>query len=231
MEVRVGDKAQRIESVCRAVRAGRLDFARQVITRTYPWDPRAPLDALPVAADPRGFRPAGSAGRAPKTRRVLDRRAELRIFVRDGFRDRYSGKRLVFPGTLLVLAVVLHDVVPYPDPPSARRERTHQMMCELYPVVDHVIPLSRPERLRAAGLADPDDPANLVTTSTANNTAKGIALPAEVGWTCLDLPAGEAWDGLSGWFREYLGHDAAPLADSTHGRAIAAWRDALDAAA
>lgn len=223
----MGDKAQRVESVCRALLSGRLDFARQVIARTYPWDPGAPLDALPVEGDPRSFRSAGTSGRPPRPKRTLGREDELRIFRRDGFRDRYSGERLVFPGTLLVLAVVLRDVIPYPDPPVAKRQRTHQMMAELYPMVDHVIPVSRPERLRAAGLADPDDQANLVTTSAANHAAKAIALPAEIGWTCLDLPAADGWDGLAGWFGEYLARDASPRQDATHGEAIAAWARAL----
>lgn len=225
----MGDKAQRIESVCRAVLTGRHDFARQVITRTYPWDPREPLDVLPVIGDPRAFRPAGTAGRGRASRTALGPEAELAIFRRDGFRDRYSGERLVFPGTLLALAVVLRDVIPYPDPPTARRDRSHQMMSELYPAVDRVIPASRPERLRAAGLADPDDPANLVTTSRANHAAKAMALPAEIGWACRDRSEQDAWDGLSGWFAQMLARDATLRDDRTHGPAIVAWHRALEA--
>ncbi len=222
----MGDKAQRIESVCRALLGGRLDFARQVIGRTYAWDPHAPLDALSVAHPPSAFRPAGSKARAPK-RLSLDKPAELRIWRRDRFQDRYSGERLVFPGTLILLAVILPDVIPYPDPPRPKRERTHQMLFELFAVADHVIPLSRPEQLRAAGLADPNDDANLVTTSAANHTAKGIALPAEIGWTCHGIPEASTWDGLSGWFLEYLGRNPAPLADPTHGESLEGWRAAL----
>jgi hypothetical protein len=37
----------------------------------------------------------------------------LRIFLRDGFIDRYSGQRLVFPGVLRLLSLLLPDEVPY----------------------------------------------------------------------------------------------------------------------
>ena len=71
---------------------------------------------------------------------------------------------------------------------------THIAFWELFPTVDHFLPVSR---------GGGDDESNWVTTSMLTNQAKGHWTVEELGWV---HPAGtvEEWDGLSRWLVEYL---------------------------
>jgi hypothetical protein len=85
-----------------------------------------------------------------------------RTFIRDGFIDRYSGQKLVFPGSLRLLHLLLPEEFPYDTHWSA--SRCHRMWWELFPTIDHVVPVAR------GGV---DAPENWVTTSMMRNQAKG----------------------------------------------------------
>jgi len=76
------------------------------------------------------------------------------VFFRDGFIDRYSGKRLVFPPVLKIISNALPTDFPYH--PHWKMDRCHVAYWELYPTVDHVVPLAR---------GGSDDETNLVCTS------------------------------------------------------------------
>lgn len=117
----------------------------------------------------------------------------LRVFLRDGFIDRYSGERLVFPGALRVLSEQLPDVFPFH--PNWKMSETHIAYWQLSPTVDHVFPAAR---------GGADDEANWMTTSMLRNSAKGNWTLEELGWNVV--PAGDLaeWDGLIGWFRDQL---------------------------
>src|SRR5438270_6311700 len=65
----------------------------------------------------------------------------VRVFVRDGFTDRYFGQRLVFPGTLRALSVLFVESFPYHR--NWKQSATHPAFYELYPTIDHVIPVAR----------------------------------------------------------------------------------------
>ena len=76
------------------------------------------------------------------------------------------------------------------------------MYWELYPTLDHIIPVAR---------GGADETENWVTTSMFRNGAKGKALLEEIGWT-LRAPGDFAqWDGLLNWFVDYLERDATQL--------------------
>ena len=66
---------------------------------------------------------------------------------------------------------------------------THMIYWELFPTVDHVVPIAR---------GGGDDESNWVTTSMLHNSAKSNWKLEELGWQLL--PAGdiEQWDGLLG---------------------------------
>jgi 5-methylcytosine-specific restriction endonuclease McrA len=100
----------------------------------------------------------------------------LRVFQRDGFIDRYSGGRLLFPGVLRVLSAQLPAAFPYH--PNWKMSETHFAYWELFPTVDHVRPLTR------GGVEQFD---NLVTTSMLRNSAKAAC-----------------WDGLQSWFLKHV---------------------------
>lgn len=128
------------------------------------------------------------AGRSSSRSRWPPKRA-LPVFVRDGFTDRYFGGRLVFPGTLLALHVLLGDAFPYH--PNWKQDATHPAFWELYPTIDHVTPLA---------LGGADDESNVVTTSMLHNSAKANWRLEDLGWPVPRAPVVSNWDGLLAWF-------------------------------
>jgi hypothetical protein len=117
----------------------------------------------------------------------------VRIFMRDGFIDRYSGQRLVFPGTLRILSLLFPEEFPYH--PHGKLDVSHIVFWELFPTIDHLIPVAR---------GGDDNADNWVTTSMLKNSAKANWTLQELNWSLL--PAGDLaeWDGLMGWFRAYI---------------------------
>lgn len=112
------------------------------------------------------------------------------VFWRDGFVDRYSGEPLIFPGTLRVLGAVLPEEFPANGKISAR----HIVYWQLFPTMDHLVPVSRGGR---------DDESNWVRTSMLRNSAKAHWTLQELGWTLQPPGSAEAWDGLTRWFIDY----------------------------
>src|SRR5215471_16545214 len=86
----------------------------------------------------------------------------LCIFLRDGFIDRYSGQRLVFPDVSRLLSLLLPDGIPYHS--IWKTTECHLLFWHLSPTVDHVVPVVR-------GGADCAD--NWVCTSMLRNAVKG----------------------------------------------------------
>jgi 5-methylcytosine-specific restriction endonuclease McrA len=113
----------------------------------------------------------------------------MRVFIRDGFTDRYSGTPLVFPGTLRAVSLLLPKEFPYQR--NWRQSETHPAFWELYPTIDHIVPLAR-------GGTDIEE--NVVTTSMLRNAAKANWLLEELGWPTSTAPVRENWDGLLSWF-------------------------------
>ena len=134
-------------------------------------------------------------GLVTRTPRVIPYAEALAVFIRDGFIDRYSADRLIFPGVFCRLSQACPEEFPYH--PHWRTDRTHQAYWQLYPTIDHVVPITR------GGPPDPQ-PSNWVTTSMLHNGAKGNATLDELGWTCRPPGRMEDWDGLLGLFRHYL---------------------------
>lgn len=135
------------------------------------------------------------------------------VFLRDGFIDRYSGERLIFPGVLRVLSAELpHD---FPFHRNWRMAETHSAYWDLFPTIDHVVPVAR---------AGKDDESNWVTTSMTRNALKGRATLSQIGWR-LHEPGNLAdWDGLTLWFLKYVQHHPEHLADAYISRWAAALR-------
>jgi hypothetical protein len=124
------------------------------------------------------------------------------IFIRDGFIDRYSGTQLVFPGTLRLLSRILPSEFPFH--PNWKMTETHMVYWELFPTVDHIVPIAR---------GGADDETNWATTSMIRNSAKSNWTLEELGWQLV--PAGDLqeWDGLLTWFVEFLKQNQSHLAD------------------
>jgi hypothetical protein len=79
------DRVHVLGRVMRAICGGERDEARKVLRAEYPF----------VKVD------AGS--------RRYTELTMLRVFMRDGFLDRYTGERLVFPGVFRVLSRVMPE--------------------------------------------------------------------------------------------------------------------------
>ena len=139
----------------------------------------------------------------------------VRVYVRDGFTDRYCGEPLVFPGALRALSVLAPDLFPYHR--NWKQSVTHPAYWSHYPTIDHVIPLARGGR---------DEEANVVTTSMLRNAAKSNWLLSELGWPEPRAPAVPGWDGLLPWFCQVYEIKGVLRANS----AIKAWYAAARAA-
>jgi hypothetical protein len=113
----------------------------------------------------------------------------LRVFVRDGFIDRYSGTRLIFPGTLRIISLDLPDEFPYHA--HGKTDECHFGFWELFPTIDHKNPVSR---------SGGDDQKNWVTTSMSKNGSKANFTIDELGWTLFPISRDSNWDGLMSWF-------------------------------
>jgi hypothetical protein len=161
------DRSDIIVRTCAYVAAGDDASARATIARDYP---------PPGLSTPRGQR----------TELRL-----LRIFLRDGFTDRYFAARLVFPGALRVLSLLMPDEFPYH--PNWKQSETHQAFWELYPTIDHVTPLAR---------GGTDDDVNIVTTSMLLNGTKANWRVDELRWPTERAAISPNWDGMLGWFMD-----------------------------
>jgi hypothetical protein len=163
------NEADLLASICRLLSKDEKDSARSILSKQWP------------------FGPAAASGRLYSDTQALS------IFRRDGFLCRYSGQRLVFPGTLRLLSVLLpHE---FPFHPNWKMSETHQAYWLLCPTVDHVVPVARGGR---------DNESNWVTTSQLRNSAKSNWLLDDLGWKLLPLGDARAWDGLSDWFLEFV---------------------------
>ena len=166
--------------------------AAEVITRAYPFAPTVPNK---------------------RKVRLVD---ALGVFIRDGFIDRYTGQRLVFPGVLCLLSEMLPKEFPYH--PNWKTDETHLAYWELFPTIDHLVPVS---------LGGADDLSNWVTTSMLRNAAKANSVLADLGWQLQPPGDMETWDGLLGAFLEYTRrHPGEPRT-----AALRRWRNAARAAA
>lgn len=163
-------RVETIQRVCSALSADDMDGGRSFIIEEYPFMPRA------------------------RQARYYSDFKKLEIFMRDGFIDRYSGERLVFPGVLKVLSSTYPGEFPYHK--NGKMTLGHMAYWHLLPMIDHVEP-------HAAGGRNEDG--NLVSTSMMNNLVKSNYTLEELGWELHPVGDIEHWDGLTGWFRNYVG--------------------------
>jgi 5-methylcytosine-specific restriction endonuclease McrA len=162
------NKAAVIESVCEALQRGDTSTAAQILSDRYP-----------NPTPPKGKGNVGSEKR-------------LRVFLRDGFLDRYSGSPLVLPGALRAISMALPEAFPYQR--HWKAGECHPAFWQMAATVDHVVPVT---------LEGSNDEANLVTTSMQRNMAKGNFALEELNWT-LHPPGDGTWDGLTAWFVRYV---------------------------
>ena len=115
------------------------------------------------------------------------------IFRRDGFIDRYSGEKLIYPPVLKILSVLMEKEFPYQK--NWKMSETHIAWWELIPTVDHVEPVAR---------GGEDEKENWVCTSQLRNSAKSNWKLEDLGWEMKKKGDLKKWDGMMGWFMEYM---------------------------
>ena len=165
-----------VARLCNAISGGSLDDAAALARAELPFEP------------------------FERTSRSFTKHKQVSVFLRDGFTDRYSGKKLVFPGSLRLLSYLLPEEVPYHS--NWDRSKSHMLFWHLFPTVDHVDPVAR------GGL---DATNNLVCTSMLRNGAKSLSRPEELGWHLHPRGSLHAWDGLVGWFMTYVSDETRVL--------------------
>ncbi|MFA6102997.1 MAG: hypothetical protein WCV67_06160 [Victivallaceae bacterium] len=137
---------------------------------------------------------------------------KLKIFIRDGFIDRYSGNKLLFPGVLRIITQELGEVFPFHK--NWKMSDCHIAYWEMMPTYDHVLPIARGGK---------DTHENIVTTSQIMNSAKANFLLEEIGFA-LHAPGNiREWDGMISWHQEYVCKNPAILQNNY----IRKWHNAL----
>lgn len=172
------DKSAVLSDVCVALTDNQLAVAADILRDRYP------------------FVPLANVGRRYTFRQMIA------VFTRDGFVDRYSGTRLVFPATLRLISNLLPESFPFHR--NGRLDVCHFAFWEMFPTIDHFVPVAR---------GGADDESNWITTSMVRNAAKSAFTLDELGWS-LRPPGNIAeWDGLTGWFVDRAKADPAILTD------------------
>jgi hypothetical protein len=172
------DKSRVVQAAFGAILRGEVSRAAEVIQEEYAF--------TPLSVERKGFTPYQATS----------------IFFRDGFIDRYSGKRLIFPPVLKIISNVLPNIFPYH--PHWKMDECHLAYWELSPTVDHIVPLAR---------GGSDEETNLACTSQLSNGAKANWTLEELGWQLCPPGDIQRWDGLVRWFLEYTKEHQETLED------------------
>lgn len=180
----VHEKSAVIAEGCELIAAGYRERAAVLLRARA--NPEATAPPLPRIRAPY------PSSELPPTKRSSTPPELTALFLRDGFIDRYGGEQLVFPGVLLVLSHVLPREFPYH--PRWKFGVCHPWYWDLYPTVDHEVPVT---------LQGPDGPDNWKTTSMRRNLIKSNRSLEDMGWK-LVAPGGSDWDGLTTWYVRYF---------------------------
>ena len=173
------DRAAIVGRAFQALRRGEVPEASDILRAEYPF--------VPISSEDRRYGEAKS----------------LRVFRRDGFIDRYSGQRLLFPGIFRLLSRLLPQEFPYQL--NWKMAETHQAYWELFPTIDHVLPVAR---------GGPDNEDNWVTTSMLRNAAKANWTLEELGWSFCPPGSLTDWDGLTAHFVAFVDSERSMLEDA-----------------
>ena len=188
------EKYEIISSVCFSLSAG----DRQGTVNLLQSSNSAMLETEPKQSKLKGKRRASiDNGNAAELKARIKRQyttlQSARLFIYDGFTDRYDGERLIFPGVLRLLSDTFPNEFPYH--PNWKTGACHQCYWVLFPTVDHIEPVTD---------GGADAPGNWVTTSMLNNLIKSNTPLETLGWNIAPRGNFNEWDGLIYWFINYV---------------------------
>lgn len=182
------DKGEIIKQICQSLLSDNKEDCRKIANENYPFVSN------------------------PQEKRKYTPTQQTKIFLRDGFIDRYSGQKLLFPGIFRILKIELADV--FPAHLNWKMTETHIVYWELFPTLDHIFPIAR-------GGSDSEE--NWITTSMLKNSAKSNWTLEEIGWEIKPPGDLRTWDGLTEMFSELIRKNTYLLADPY----IKKWHTAL----
>lgn len=168
-----------IEKAFLSITDGDVENCKKIIREDYPF--------IPVVPDKRNY----------------TANEKMKIFVRDGFIDRYTGDKLINPGVLKIISVFCPDEFPYH--PHGKMTEGHIAYWELFPTIDHVIPIARGGK---------DNSENWVTTSMLHNQVKNNWTLEQLKWTLHEPGNLKNWDGLTAQLLEFVSQNPNLLDDS-----------------
>ncbi|MBR5262462.1 MAG: HNH endonuclease [Clostridia bacterium] len=163
------DKAQILKNISKLLLESKTEEARTVIQNEYPHK------------------------HIELKTRSYTLKEKMEQFLRDGFIDRYTGKRLVNPGLLKIISYYFPEEFPYD--PHWKMTKTHRAYWDLIPTIDHIVPIAQ------GGV---DNPNNWATTSMKNNSVKSNYSLEEINWELYPGGSLREWDGLTGLFIEIV---------------------------
>ena len=170
------DYSSTISQACNFVTAGDLEAAARLIRSDYPFSP--------IEKSGRNYTP----------------NSMTKIFVPDGFIDRYRGPRLVFPPALRILSHFLPADFPYHK--NGKMTEGHIAYWEIFPTIDHIQPVTR-------GGADSEE--NWVCCSMLTNSIKSNWTLEQLQWKLLPPGKIQEWDGMMNWFVKQVNSDSSLL--------------------
>lgn len=135
-----------------------------------------------------------------------------KVFLRDGSIDRYSSDKLLFPGLIKLLSIEFPHIFKYHT--NWKMTETHTVYWELFPTIDHLIPIAR---------GGQDIESNWITTSMIRNSAKSNWTLEELNWRLHDSGKLDIWDGLTNCFLDLTNKNQLYEKDSY----LKAWKVAL----
>ena len=173
------DKIRTLESVVKELLSGNKDTACNLIQREYPFE------------------------KFEVFHRTYTLKQKMKQFKADGFIDRYSGDKLINLGILKVLSFYFPEEFPYH--PHGKMTEGHIAYWELFPTIDHIVPIA---------IGGRDEPDNWATTSMLNNAVKSNWSLEQLRWSLY--PAGDfnEWDGLTKLFVMLVENDELLLKDN-----------------
>lgn len=155
------------------------DVAREIICREYPHE------------------------RFKIEKRTYTMEQKMGQFLKDGFIDRYTGRKLLNPGMLKVISYYFPKEFPYQS--HWKMTETHSAYWDLVPTIDHIYPIAQ---------GGCDDEKNWVTTSMKNNSIKSNYTIEEIHWKLHPQGDISEWDGLTKIFMEIVDADRELLKDT-----------------
>ena len=173
------DKSDAIKKACSFISKGRLDIAAHVIDDEYPF--------IPLTKGKRSYTP----------------REMTKVFIRDGFIDRYRVTKLIYLPALRLLSIYLPEKFPYHK--NGKMSEGNIAFWELFPTIDHLFPVARGGK---------DEESNWICCSMLTNSIKSNWTLEELQWELKPKGDFHEWNGLIHWFIQQVHSDEKQLENS-----------------